>query len=134
MRFAMHISTKKILPVAVIVLLAIAAWHAIDVGDMTVDIDGDRLDGPLGALAGLLFGGAGLLIAAIAITCAAVFVGVLFAGLGIVMVVGMTLLAVLLLAIIAPLTLPLLIPLGIVCLLMGRAKRNRSNRMKQQAA
>jgi len=130
----MNLSIKKILPAAVIVLLAIAAWHAIDVGDMNVDIDGDRLDGPLGALAGLLFGGAGLLIAAIAITCAAVFVGVLFAGLGILMVVGMTLLAVLLLAIIAPFTLPLLIPLGIVWLLMGRAKRQRNKQIKQHTA
>ena len=130
----MNLSIKKILPAAVIVLLAIATWHAIDVGDMNVDIDGDRLDGPLGALAGLLFGGAGLLIAAIAITCAAVFVGVLFAGLGILMVVGMTLLAVLLLAIIAPFTLPLLIPLGIVWLLMGRAKRQRNKQIKQHTA
>jgi len=63
-----------------------------------------------------------------------VFVGVLFAGLGILMVVGMTLLAVLLLAIIAPFTLPLLIPLGIVWLLMGRAKRQRNKQIKQHTA
>src|SRR5471030_421540 len=134
MRFAMHISTKKILPVAVIALLAIAAWHAVDVGDMSVDIDGDRLDGPLGTLAGLLFGGAGLVIAAVAITCAAVFVGVLFAGLGILMVLGLTLLAVVLLAVIAPFTLPLLIPLGIVWLIAARAKRNRMKQIKQHTA
>lgn len=130
----MNMTIKKILPAAVIVLLAIAAWHAVDVGDMNVNIDGDRIDGPLGALAGLLFGGAGLIIAAIAILCAAVFVGLLFAGLGILMVVGLALLAVFLLAVIAPFTLPLLIPLGIVWLIAGRAKRNRGNRMKQQAA
>jgi len=130
----MNIRTRKILPVAVIVLLAIAAWHAVDVGDMNVDIDGDHFDGALGALIGLLFGGAGLVIAAIAITCAAVFVGVLFAGLGVLMLVGLALLAVMLLAIIAPFTLPLLIPLAIIWLLMGRAKRNRNKRISQQAA
>jgi len=130
----MNIRTRKILPVAVIVLLAIAAWHAVDVGDMNVDIDGDHFDGALGALIGLLFGGAGLVIAAIAITCAAVFVGVLFAGLGVLMLVGLALLAVLLLAVIAPFTLPLLIPLAIIWLLMGRAKRNRNKRISQQAA
>ena len=130
----MNIRTRSILPVAVIALLAIAAWHAVDVGDMSIDIDGDRLDGPFGALIGLLFGGAGLVIAAIAITCAAVFVGLLFAGLGVLMMAGLALLAVFLLAVIAPFTLPLLIPLGIVWLLMGRAKRNRNKRMSRQAA
>lgn len=129
----MNIRTRKILPIAVIALLAVAAWHAVDVGDMTVNIDDEHFDGPLGALIGLLFGGAGLVIAAIAITCAAVFVGVLFAGLGVLMVVGLALLAVFLLAVIAPFTLPLLIPLAIVWLLMGRAKRHR-NKMSQQAA
>jgi hypothetical protein len=130
----MNMTIKKILPAAVIVLIAVAAWHAIDVGDMSVDIDGDRLDGPLGTLVGLLFGGAGLIIAAIAITCAAVFVGLLFAGLGILMVAGLALLAVLLLAVIAPFTLPLLVPLGIFWLFAARAKRKHGNRMKQQAA
>lgn len=127
----MNMTMKKIVPAAVIVLLAIAAWHAVDVGDMNVDIDGEQLSGPVGALVGMLFGAGGLIIAAVAITFAAVFVGVVFAGLGIVMLVGLALLALLLAAVIAPFTLPLLIPLGIFWLLSARSKRKQ---MKQQAA
>ncbi|WP_295999762.1 hypothetical protein [Rugamonas sp.] len=127
----MNMTIKKIVPAAVIVLLAVAAWHAIDVGDMRVDIDGEQLDGPFGTLLGLLFGAGGLIVAAVAVTCAALFVGVLFAGLGIVMLTGMALLALLLAAVIAPFTLPLLIPLGIFWLLSARARRKQG---KPQAA
>lgn len=126
----MTTTMKRMLTLAVLALLAIAAWHAVDGGDWQVDIDGDQYDGPLGTAIGMLFAGGGLVIAAVAIVCAAVFVGVLFAGLGILMVVGLGLLAVVLAAIIAPFLLPLLIPLGIFWLFARRARRQRA---RQQA-
>lgn len=121
---------KKLLAFAIILLLAIAALDAIDPSDMIVNIDGEEIDGPLGALLGLVFGGVGMLIAAVALTCAAVFVGFLFAGLGILMVVGLALLALVLAAVVAPFMLPLLIPVAIVWFFVARNRRHREREMK----
>jgi hypothetical protein len=119
----MNPSAKKLIPVALFAVLAAALWYALATGDMHVDVDGDRIDGPLGALLAVLFGGAGMVIAAIAITCTAVFVSLLFASLGVLMVVGMALLALVLAAAISPLLLPLLIPIGIFWLFSARLVR-----------
>ncbi|UGQ46878.1 hypothetical protein [Massilia endophytica] len=114
---------KKLLAVTVIALLAIAAFNSIDTHDMVFHWDGEEVDGPLEALLAMLFAGGGLVIAAIAVTCAAVFVGLLFAGLGILMVVGLALLGIVLAAAIAPFLLPLLIPLAIFWAIRKRNKR-----------
>ncbi len=129
----MNSTLKKVIPVAIIAALAIAAWIAIDTNNLHVNIDGDEIDGPLGALLGVLFGGAGLLIAGVAITCAAVFVGVLFAGLGVLMVVGLALLALVLVAAMAPLLLPLLIPVGIFWFFSARSRKQRKQAMLEHA-
>ena len=129
----MNSTLKKVLPVAIIAALAIAAWIAIDTNSLHVNIDGDEIEGPLGALLGVLFGGAGLLIAGVAITCAAVFVGVLFAGLGVLMVVGLALLALVLIAAISPLLLPLLIPVGIFCWFSARSRKQRKQALLEHA-
>lgn len=129
----MNSTLKKVLPVAIIAALAIAAWIAIDTNSLHVNIDGDEIEGPLGALLGVLFGGAGLLIAGVAITCAAVFVGVLFAGLGVLMVVGLALLALVLVAAISPLLLPLLIPVGIFWLFSARSRKQRKQALLEHA-
>ena len=129
----MNSTLKKVLPVAIIAALAIAAWIAIDSNSLHVNIDGDEIEGPLGALLGVLFGGAGLLIAGVAITCAAVFVGVLFAGLGVLMVVGLALLALVLVAAISPLLLPLLIPVGIFWLFSARSRKQRKQALLEHA-
>jgi hypothetical protein len=129
----MNSTLKKLIPVAVIAALAIAAWAQIDGNNLHVNIDGDEIDGPLGAVLGVLFGGAGLLIAGVAITCAAVFVGVLFAGLGVLMVVGLALLALVLVAAISPLLLPLLIPIGIYWLFSVRNRKHRKQALLEHA-
>ena len=121
---------KKLFAIAIIAILAICAWNAIDTSDMIVNIDGDEVDGPLGALLGLVFGGLGMVIAAIAVTCAAVFVGFLFAGLGVLMVVALALVGVILAALIAPFTLPLLIPAAIIWYIVSRNRKHRENREK----
>ncbi|MRV72906.1 hypothetical protein GJ700_14440 [Duganella sp. FT92W] len=116
---------KKLFAIAIIAILAICAWNSIDTNDMIVNIDGEEVHGPLGALLGLVFGGLGLVIAAIAITCAAIFVGFLFAGLGVLMVVGLALAGIIVAAVIAPFTLPLLIPAAIVWYVMSRNRKHR---------
>jgi len=116
---------KKLFAIAIIAILAICAWNSIDTNDMIVNFDGEEVHGPLGALLGLVFGGLGLVIAAIAVTCAAIFVGFLFAGLGVLMVVGLALAGIIVAAVIAPFTLPLLIPAAIVWYVMSRNRKHR---------
>jgi len=130
----MKTNAKKLIPVAIIALLAIAAWYAILGHDgMTINIDGDDYNGPMGAVLGVLFAGGGLLIAAVVVTCVAVFIGVLYAGLGILMVVGLALLALVLTAAISPLMLPLLIPVGIYWIFSARSRKQRARAQLEHA-
>ncbi|CAN7689269.1 hypothetical protein LJR289_005485 [Pseudoduganella sp. LjRoot289] len=116
---------KKLLTIALIFLLAIAAWSSIDTSDMIVHIGDEEFDGPLGALLGLVFGGMGLVIAAVVMVCVAVFLGFLFAGLGILMLTGLVLLAIVLVAVMSPLMLPLLIPAGIIWFFVARNRKHK---------
>jgi uncharacterized membrane protein YdfJ with MMPL/SSD domain len=100
---------------------------------MVVNFDGEEVDGPLGVLLGLVFGGLGMVIAAIAATCAAVFVGFLFASLGVLMVVGLALLGIVLAAVIAPFMLPLLIPAAIIWFIVARNRKQREKATFEQA-
>ena len=129
----MNSKAKKLVFAALIAVLAVAAWQSILGEGMHVNIDGDEFDGPLGAVFGILFAGGGMLIAAVAITCAAVLVGVLFAGLGILMVSALALGAVVLLAAMAPLMLPLLIPVGIYWIFANRSRKQRRRAMMEYA-
>lgn len=116
---------KKLLAIVLIALLAIAAWNSIDTSDMIVHVGDEEFDGPLGALLGLVFGGLGLVIAAVVMVCVAVFLGFLFAGLGILMLTGLVLLAVVLVALMSPLMLPLLIPAGIIWFFVARNRKHK---------
>lgn len=124
---------KKLVAIAIIAILSICVWKSIGANDMIVNIDGEEMDGPLGALLGLVFGGLGMVIAAIAVTCAAVFVGFVFAGLGVLMVVGLALVGIILAAVIAPFTLPLLIPAAIVWYLVSRNRKHREKAAYEHA-
>lgn len=126
-------TAKKLLPLAALALLAAAACYVLATGELQVNVDGDQIDGPLGVLLAMLFGGAGMVIGAIAMLCAAVFVSVLFAGLGVVLVVGLALLALVLVAAISPLLLPLLIPAGIFWYCSARQRKQRQARLLEHA-
>lgn len=129
----MKITAKKLVFAAFVTLLAVSAWQATFGDGMYVNIDGDEIDGPLGFLLGTVFAGGGLLIATVAITCAAVFVGVLFAGLGILMISGMVLLAVVVAAAVSPLLLPLLIPIGIYWIFRHRSRKQTAHAALEHA-
>ncbi|MET3133547.1 site-specific recombinase [Oxalobacteraceae bacterium GrIS 1.11] len=116
---------KKILPTVVLVLLAIAIWRTMNVDAMIVNWNGDELGGPAGALFGVLLAGGGLVFGLLALLVAALFAGLLVAGLGMLLVGGMALLGVLLAALLAPFLLPLLIPLAIVLFMAARIRKNR---------
>jgi len=122
----MKMTSKKILiPLAVLGLL-IGAAFALSNSGMQVNIDGDEIDGPLGAFIGLIAAGGGVLLAAIICAAVAVFLGMLFAGLGILMMTGMVLLAVVVCAAVSPLLLPLLIPFGLYWFFVARPRKQRA--------
>lgn len=129
----MKTTTRKLLVAAVLVLLALMAWQSLFGDSMNINIDGDQIDGPLGALLTVLFGGAGLLIGGVVMVCVAIFLCLLFAGLGILMVGGMALAAVIVVALVSPLLLPLLIPIGIYCLLSARSRKQRQRALPEHA-
>ena len=125
-------TAKKLLAAAIVFVLALSLWDSVLGNNMHINIDGDEFDGPLGALFGLVLAGGGILIAAVAVTCTAVFVGVLCAGIGMVLVSALVLAAVIVLAAMSPLLLPLLIPVGLYWIFTARARRQR--RAYQQTA
>lgn len=128
----MNSNAKKILFAVVIFLLAIAAWQSVFGSGMSVNIDGDEFDGPLGALLGVMFGGMGMLIAGVVMVGVAIFLCVLFASLGVLAVFGVALLAVVAAAAVSPLLLPLLIPFGLYWLLFARPRKQRRQAALEQ--
>lgn len=128
----MNSNAKKVVFAAVIFLLAIAAWQSVFGDGMSVNIDGDEFDGPLGAVLGVMFGGMGMLIAGVVMVCVAIFLCVLFASLGILAVFGVALVAVVVTAAVSPLVLPLLIPVGLYWLLFVRPRKQRQQATFEQ--
>lgn len=118
-------NTKKVVLGVFILLLAVSVCQAVFGDGMTVNVDGDEMGGPFGALLGIVLGAGGLLIGALAMTCAAVFAGLVFAGVGIVLVSSLVLAGVLLAAAISPLLLPLLIPIGVYWYFSSRSRKQR---------
>jgi hypothetical protein len=129
----MNTKAKKLIFAAFIVLLAVAACQSMFGDGMHVNIDGDEIDGPLGAILALVFGGAGMLLAGVIITCVALFLCVLFASLGILAVFGVALAAVIAVAAVSPLLLPLLIPFGLYWIFVSRPRKQRQQAMIEQA-
>ncbi|NYE63423.1 hypothetical protein FHW58_004653 [Duganella sp. 1224] len=129
----MNTNAKKLIFAAVLFLLAVAACQALFGDGMHVNIDGDEIDGPLGAVLSVFFGGAGLLLAGLIMTCVAIFLCLLFAGLGILAVAGVALAAVIVVACVSPLLLPLLIPIAAYWLLVARPRKLRRHAAMQQA-
>jgi len=129
----MKTNAKKLILAAFLFLLAVMAWQSIFGDNMSINIDGDEIDGPLGAVLAVFFGGAGMLIAGVVMVCVTIFLCLLFAGLGILMVGGMALAAVLVVAAVSPLLLPLLIPIGIYWFFSARSRKQRQRAVMEQA-
>lgn len=123
---------KKILTFALILMLACLFLDKIGGSDMHMQFNGDDMDGPLEWLFGLVFASGGLLIALVALVCAAVVAGLVLAGVGVFMVAGVAIgvgvLAVVLLALSTPVLLPLLILAGFAWLLVHRSRKQQRDR------
>ena len=126
---------KKLLTVTILVLLFIAACNAFDSPwghDFHVNVDGDEFGGPFGWVLSVLLAGGGLLVGAVVVLCVAILVGLLFAGLGVLVVFGLAAVGVALAAALSPLLLPLAIVIGLVWY-FNRRGRQRAAAMKEAA-
>lgn len=104
---------------------------AFDAADfMSFNIDGDEVDGPLGALLAVLFAGGGLVIGGVVLLVVGVVLAVVFAGVGVILLGALGMAAVAVALAISPLLLPLLVPVAIVWYL---ASRSRKEPIKQPA-
>ena len=119
---------KKLLTFALVVMLACLFLDKIGAMDTHMQFNGSDVDGPLEWLFGLVFAGGGLLIAAIAVVCAAVLTGVVLAGVGVVLIAAVAFCVVLALAFSMPVLLPLLIPVALVWLLVSRNRKQAQAR------
>lgn len=120
---------KKIAPLVILFLFCLLAWnvfvHPFGM-DVDFDFDDNDFDGPLGAVLGLLFAGGGLIIAALVMLFVGALLAVVFAGVGVLLALGLGLGALVLAAVFSPLLLPILIPGAIIWFFMRRNERNRA--------
>jgi hypothetical protein len=117
---------KKIAPFVILFLFCLLAWNVFaHSSGMSFDIDGEEIDGPLGAVLGLLFAGGGIIIAALVVLFVGAVLAVVFAGVGVLLALGLGLAALVLAAVISPLLLPILVPAAIIWFFVSRSRRNR---------
>ena len=118
---------KKTAAFIILFLCALLIWNVFTfgVGDNVVNIDGDEIGGPLGALLATLFAGGGMLLAGCILVGVGVLLAVVFAGVGILCLGGLAIGALALALLVSPLLLPLLVPVAIVWFLMARSRRHR---------
>ena len=120
---------KKSAAIVILFLFALLLWSAFaDGGNMVVDIDGEHIDGPFGALVGMLFAGGGVLLAGAIVLMVGALLAVVFAGVGVVVVGALGFAAVAVALAMSPLLLPLLLPLAVIGWLAGRSRRQRMTR------
>ncbi len=118
---------KKIAPFVILFLFCLLAWNVFaHSSGMSFDIDGEEIDGPLGAALGLLFAGGGIIIAALVVLFVGAVLAVVFAGVGVLLALGLGLAALVLAAVISPLLLPILVPAAIIWFFVSRSRRNRA--------
>jgi hypothetical protein len=120
---------KKSAAFVILFLFTLLAWNVFNYsGDMVFNVDGDQIDGPLGALLATLFAGGGMLLAGVIMLLVGAILAVVFAGVGILCIAGLALGAALLALAVSPLLLPLLLPLAVIWYLAGRSRKNRMMR------
>jgi hypothetical protein len=123
---------KKIAPYIILVLCALILWDLLfTFGDASFHIDGDEIDGPLGAMLGILLGGGGVLIGLLVTVVVGAVLAVVFAGVGVVIIGALAIAGVAVAAAIVPFLLPLLLPLAVIWYLVSRSRKNRV--VRQQA-
>jgi hypothetical protein len=118
---------KKTAAFVILFLFALLLWNVFFYsGDTVVNVDGDEIGGPLGALLAMLFAGGGTLLAGLIMLVVGVVLAVVFAGVGIILIGGLGIGAVVLALAVSPLLLPLLLPLALIWYMVSRSRKHRS--------
>ena len=118
---------KKTAAFVILFLFALLLWNVFFYsGDMVVNVDGDEIGGPLGALLAMLFAGGGTLLAGLIMLVVGAVLAVVFAGVGIILIGGLGIGAVVLALAVSPLLLPLLLPLAVIWYMVSRSRKSRS--------
>jgi hypothetical protein len=103
--------TKKAAFVLALIMLLIVGWELfIDSGATQIIINGEELTGPLKGVVGA----GGLIVASIALFCAAIFLVFVFAGIGIFLLGGFIVFGLVMAWLTFPILLFMLLPLAIV--------------------
>jgi len=115
--------TKKAAIALALIMLVIVAWGLFGEGGATkIIVNGEELTGPVkGAV-----GAAGLVIASVALFCAAIFLVFVFAGIGIFVLGGVIVVGLVLAGLTSPHLLFVLIPLAIVWVFVAMAGQGHS--------
>jgi hypothetical protein len=116
---------KKTAAIIILFLFAMLVWNVFTFGDNVVNIDGEDIGGPLGALLATFFAGGGLLLAGVIMLFVGAVLAVVFAGVGILCIGGLAIGACVLALMVSPLLLPLLVPVAIVWWLVSRSRKHR---------
>ncbi|NIA54600.1 hypothetical protein HAV22_13240 [Massilia sp. TW-1] len=116
---------KKTAAIIILFLFAMLVWNVFTFGDSVVNIDGEDIGGPLGALLATFFAGGGLLLAGVIMLFVGGVLAVVFAGVGILCIGGLAIGACVLALMVSPLLLPLLVPVAIVWWLVSRSRKHR---------
>ena len=119
---------KKILMFVFVLILACLFFDKIGGSNMTMEFNGKDVDGPLEFLFGMIFAGGGLLIGLLAIICAAVVIGLVMTGFGVLIFAIVAGCIALGLLFSAPFMLPLLIPIAIIWMLVSRNRKQGNKR------
>ncbi len=114
---------RKLAIALAVLMLVIVGWALFaESNAVTIVINGQEVSGPLKGAIGI----GGLVVALIALACAAILLAFVFAGIGVI-VLGIVVLAGLVLAMLAfPFLLPVLIPLAIVWAFVALVRRSKA--------
>ncbi len=114
---------RKLAIALAVLMLVIVGWALFaESNAVTIVINGQEVSGPLKGAIGI----GGLVVALIALGCAAILLAFVFAGIGVI-VLGLVVLAGLVLAMLAfPFLLPVLIPLAIVWAFVALVRRSKA--------
>jgi hypothetical protein len=106
---------KNVALLLVLVVLALLAWVLFSSSHVVITVNGQPLSGPMRFAAE----GWGVLVAVVALFCAAILLAFVFAGIGLIVLGAMVLLGLVLAWLAFPFLVPLLIPLFIVWLFVA---------------
>ena len=114
---------KKLALILAVLMIVFLAWALLAASDVvSITVNGREITGPLDAVIGIWK----LILAAIILFCVAILLAFVFAGVGLIVLGSLTLVALILAAIAIPFLLPILIPLFIIWVFCSIAFRTKA--------